>query len=302
MVNHIIKVSPFGNYIGINYSVAVPPNATGKSPYEVLKFDRCTGVVTSFKVAPLDKQEYEGFTGFSPNERFFYYGGDTLWQCDLWTDQDTMPSEIVYINDTLNFMEFTGNSRKTVGLFKFFYNTRAGKVIGNFAGGFPNHTIHYPNEPGMACMIEPKTAYFRDTLLAFQPNQPTNPLNFSNRWLYQKVYYRVYDLADSPCDTLGIDDPYPSPPNNTYTPLPENGVLSIAPNPTSTVIQAYWQAPVAVSFWAIHDLTGRLIWSHRANGYNNGLLLDATPFAAGTYLLTVRDALGRTSTERLVVE
>jgi hypothetical protein len=299
-------VSSKGNYVAIIYTKV--PNDLSTLTLEILTLDRCTGQVQHKKVLPQipysDTGDLNNAFGFSPNERFVYYGRDTLWQADMWSELDTIPRVPVYIYDSLNFMEIAHPvSRRWTGIFNYFHYTRAGKIIGNFGSGYYQHTIHYPNEPGLACLVEPKTSFLLDSVASIVPIGDLVgqiETNFWSSFRYSWLNFSVYDLADSPCDTLGIDDPNREI-TNTHS-ISGGGTLSVTPNPASVFIEAFWQAPDAVATWSLYDLTGRLVWRRSANGFNNNLVLDVREFPPGTYLLSVQDAAGRVSTERVVVQ
>lgn len=168
------------------------------SGVEIYDFDRCTGEMTFRRYIPLPPytnypEEPIAACGLaiSPNSRYLYFNNnEALFQFDLCEENiETGDYELIEEWDRFLDDDFFAAS------FFQMRNAPDGKIYINP----PNsthymHIIHEPDKAGKACRFEqrgvslPRWSYF---VLNYFPN------------------YRLYDLADSPCDTLGIDDPHP---------------------------------------------------------------------------------------------
>ena len=181
------------------------------SGIQIFDFDRCTGKLFNYKRIPSFSTNYkEGGNAISPNSRFLYVTKRIeLWQFDLWA-ADISESRILIAEKDTAFKPQSSQE------FKAFYSCRLGPDGKIYMCGTGGHrywnVIHQPNEKGKACDFRQHDIKLPTWNYASIPNFPN---------------YRLYDKADSPCDTLGINDP---------TSIEETEKLvphKIYPNPTT---------------------------------------------------------------------
>ncbi|MCS7037622.1 MAG: T9SS type A sorting domain-containing protein, partial [Saprospiraceae bacterium] len=124
---------------------------------------------------------------------------------------------------------------------------------------------------------------------------------WSVRTLPYSVNYRLYDLAGSVCDTLGIDGPLSAP----ETLAGGGGVgLRVWPNPLAGE-QLWVQVSEAEGGGAgvltLSDAAGRLLLSQPVERGQGTLALPVGHLPAGLYLLTYRAPSGAVAVQKLVV-
>jgi len=152
-------------------------------------FDRCSGLFSNQRTIETKFSHPNGsnhLAAISPNSRFFYYYEYPYFlQIDLWEDDlkkglDTVGVYDTYKSGFLNapaFMQLGPDGRIYI---------RPGNETLNL------HTIDAPNLKGIDCQ--------------YMSHQIQHP-NLSVFHIPYYPNYRLYDLPDSPCDTLGIDGP-----------------------------------------------------------------------------------------------
>ncbi|HFA51746.1 MAG TPA: hypothetical protein ENJ95_22245 [Bacteroidetes bacterium] len=154
----------------------------------VFPFDRCTGELGEPRNVPFGFGAPFPFPGWgaaiSPNSRFLYTCTNTLlMQYDLWSSNIADSADTVGIFD-----DFQTPFSST---FYFMQLAPDGRIyICATNGENMYHVINNPNAKGTACeflphgLVTPTLTYIH---IPYFPN------------------YRLYDLPDSPCDSLGID-------------------------------------------------------------------------------------------------
>ena len=153
----------------------------------IMDFDRCTGELSDYEWIVFDEFIGNGAgASVSPNSRFLYVTGRRMV-----LQYDLEANDIAASQDTIGIL----NRVYSAGIPVFTYSQLApnGKiyiVTGNSNEAL--HIINNPNEKGAAC------EFLVHGLVL--PND--------NRYVLPRYpNYRLYDLPDSPCDTLGINGP-----------------------------------------------------------------------------------------------
>lgn len=154
----------------------------------IFDFDRCSGLLDNPIHIPFPNDTIgAGGVAVSPNSRYLYAttGGINLFQFDLQASSIEDSKQLIAQYDG-----FTAPFPTT-----FFQQMLApdGKIYMTATNGVHVlHVIHNPNEPGQACNFEQHGIMLASHHGFSVPNFP---------------HFRLYDMPDSPCDTLGIDDP-----------------------------------------------------------------------------------------------
>ncbi len=154
----------------------------------VMDFDRCTGELSNYQWI-----EFDDFIGngsgaaVSPNSRFLYVTGSGLvLQYDLETDDIAASVDTIGIYNRIilqNGAPYSHCQLAPDG--KIYICTGAARTE-------TLHVINNPDEKGKRCEFMPHSVQLPNTNRYVLPRYPN---------------YRLYDLPDSPCDTLGIDGP-----------------------------------------------------------------------------------------------
>lgn len=184
----------------------------------IYDFDRCTGTLSNPTVLNVDDPgAFTSSAAISPNSRFLYFqiAQNKLFQFDLHAPDIAGSKALVGEYDGFVIPQGFGARFNAMAL------APNGKIYMCCTSGvYYYHTIHAPDEPGLACDFRQRDIQ----LPAVNLNMPSYP-NF-----------RLYDAPGSPCDTLGI---------NTPTSLHHAGIekgsgLSLSPNPASERVSVTW--------------------------------------------------------------
>lgn len=171
-------------------------------------------------------------------------------QYDLWTT-NTQDSVRIYTADSGDY-----------AFIRFLKTAPNGKMYGStWNGGFYFwHTIHQPNELGLACNFE-YGEY--STLTANSVNLPNMP------------NYKLGALTGSGCDTLATDIVAI---NNTIQ-------LRLQPNPANEYV--YTEMPMQGNYYiTLLDMEGRLLQQQETKQVS---IFNTEHLAIGTYLMQVRN-------------
>jgi hypothetical protein len=237
------------------------------SGVEIYDFDRCTGEMVFRRYIPLPP--YSAYPeepivacglAVSPNSRYLYFNNNEgLYQFDL-CEENIENGTYQLIDEWDRYLDdgfFATN-------FFQMRNAPDGKIYINPANTTRYiHAIHEPNKAGKACNFEqravalPRWSYFVIN-------------NFPN--------YRLYDLPNSPCDTLAIDDPNPPTPKLSFD------EFRIFPNPANHEIMLYIPQceGVRIQIW---NVAGQLATEMPFIPGMETFTLDVSNWAAGTYIL-----------------
>jgi len=212
------------------------------------KFDRCTGLFTSYKVLNPPKDisgQYAGIGNcFSPNGNFLYLcSPKNIYQYDIENEEF-----IQLMVDSLNVKD---NQAAAYG--------EDGKIyIGNFhkTDGRMSY-IRFPNKKGLACEL---------CVLCYTANNVnlSNPPNMPN--------YALGALKGSPCDTLG---------------KLQNQTMVVYPNPASNYLQVYFpQAMNSNVELALYDMLGQRVFSwNKTLNSKQEVVLSLPKLSVGLYTL-----------------
>jgi hypothetical protein len=208
--------SPDGN----RFCRIVPYNGV-----EIFDFDRCAGDLTLRKTIPMPpdsiyikvNREIQ-FCGLaiSPNNRFLYftnrYGLFQYDMCNENLDKDRL--------ELIDYYDLYKEDDYFVTDFFLMQNGPDGKIYMTATNSVRSlHVINEPNQFGKACNFVQRGIKLP-------------------RWTYVTINYfpnfRLYDLANSPCDTLNINDPNPPPKEEISF-----DVLKVYPNPANDLLKIY---------------------------------------------------------------
>jgi len=240
---------------------------TRSSGVEIYDFDRCSGEMAFRRYIPLppytaypDEPIVACGLAISPNSRYLYFNNNEgLYQFDL-CDENIKNGEYQLIEEWDRFLD--------QGFFatNFFQmrNAPDGKIYINPANSTHYlHIIHDPNKAGKACNFEQRGV----TL----PRWSAFVINYFPN-------FNLFDVKDSPCDTLGIDDP--NPPKPTYN-FEE---FRMFPNPANHEVVLYVPQceGIKIQIWNIAgQLTREIPFIPGMEAYR----LDVSDWSAGAYII-----------------
>ena len=212
---------------------------------EILDFNRCTGRFSNIR--PISStylnisQEggpvphYLGAVS-SPSGRFLYVStGQRLFQFDLWSDSILTTRQVIADFDVTQIdpPSFYQGYCAPDGKIYFVISTKAKHL----------HVVKKPDLPGVACEFEafgfPLPAYQNSIL----PNFP---------------HFRLLDLQDSPCDTLGIDLVNVQGPD-----VPAGNILRVDPNPSEGQFQVHLPADFRGGTVQVYNAAGQPVFGEK---------------------------------------
>lgn len=250
---------------------------------QVFDFDRCTGKLSNRQNIEITfENAYACGVAFSPNSRYLYVSSGTkLHQFDMKADSLKLGQTLVGVYDGFGLGQ--GGSLPTT----FYQQMLApnGKIYMTTSNGTKYlHVIHKPNEPGLACDFEQRG-------LELSSSHSFSPPNFP--------HFRLYDMQDSPCDTLGINGP-PPPEDSTPPPPLCAGSIRIFPNPTHSMATIELPECQGGSI-SVFDVAGRWVGDVALQPDSVGTVLDVSAYVPGIYFLRIRTATGEVVTRALAV-
>ncbi len=158
--------------------------------FRIYDFDRCSGTFFNPVTVHIpESSTYAPWACFSPNSRYLYVQnwGERLYQYDTWASDISASVQLVGVYDGFlgrHDLPTSFNSM-TVGPDQRIYMSCGNGT--NFL-----HTIHKPNELGLACDFRQHDVELPAHFPFYLPNMP---------------FYRLYNLPGSSCDTLGVQPP-----------------------------------------------------------------------------------------------
>lgn len=246
------------------------------------KFDRCTGKLCCLRYIRPIRPESSGLTGlsFSPNSRYLYFNSPTeLYQYDTYQSNPPDIEEHPLLID-----EFDGFSGPFAT--NFFRQQLApdGRIyISPTNSVYYMHVIIKPNEGGKGCDFRQR--YVKHSSVfppAGLPNLPT---------------FRLYNLQNSPCDTL------PARFSDTLSVSrwrPLEDTLRVIPNPVSQ--EAYLTVGICRDgLLRVFNATGQMVFEQRNILGPMGVPIDVQNWPAGTYFVYFWADRKATLTAKMVV-
>ena len=116
---------------------------------------------------------------------------------------------------------------------------------------------------------------------------------YSARTLPHYPNYRLYDLPDSPCDTLGINTPV------STNSIPEKtNIAKVFPNPFQHSVTVYLESEIDKAAFNLYDQLGRLVQSKILLPGNHSL--STSSLGPGIYFWEISSKNGERQTGRLV--
>ncbi len=237
------------------------------SGVEIYDFDRCSGELTFrryIQLPPYKEYPDEAIRAcglaISPNNRYLYFNNNEgLYQFDL-CEKNIEFGTYQLIADWDRYLDdgfFATN-------FFQLRNGPDGKIYINPGNSTRYiHIIHEPKRAGKACNFEqrgvalPRWSYF---VINYFPN------------------FNLFDLKDSPCDTLGIDAPNPPEPQLSFE------EFRIFPNPANQAVLLYVPQCEGINI-QIWNVAGQLVMEIPFIPGMDAYPLDVSDWAAGAYIL-----------------
>lgn len=234
-------------------------------------FDRCTGLISN-PVRVLSPVKYNTWEGLdlevSPNSRFVYVimGKQAkIVQYDLHAPNVALSGDTVAVYDGF---EYNQNPIS----FGWMERGPDGKIYVVPGCCFYMHVIESPDLKGAACDVRQHSVELPTWIYGSLPYFPN---------------YRLYDLPDSPCDTLGINGPTVS-----VAPQPEPPpALRLYPNPATDQVRVLLPAPAPPGAEVLlTDVAGRVVARQSLPTGAAEALLSVAQYPAGLYLVRVQAA------------
>ncbi len=232
---------------------------------EIYDFDRCSGELTlrrAFALPPYIKYPKIPVQAcglaVSPNNRYLYFNNnEALYQFDICEEHiENGDYELIaewdrYLDDDFfatNFFQMR--------------NAPDGKIYVNHSNSTRYlHVIHEPNKAGQACNFEQRGV----TL----PRYSAFVINYFPN-------FNLFDLKDSPCDSLGIDNP-----NQSYYTFEQ---FRVFPNPANQEVLLYVPQceGIRIQVW---NVAGQLVREIPFIAGMEAYRLDVSDWAAGAYII-----------------
>lgn len=234
---------------------------------EIYDFDRCSGELTLRRTFPLppyitypDIPVLACGLAISPNSRYLYFNNqEALYQFDMCeANIENGDYELIAEWDRFFDQDFFATN------FFQMRNAPDGKIYMNSTTSTHYlHVIQEPDKKGKSCNFEqrgvalPRWSHF---VINYFPN------------------FRLYDLPDSPCDTLGIDDPNPPVPQVAFD------EFLIFPNPANQKVVFYVPQceGIKIKVW---NIAGQVITEIPFVPGMEAYQLDVSDWAAGAYII-----------------
>lgn len=158
--------------------------------FRIYDFDRCTGEISKpVTLAIPDTAAYVSWACFSPDSRYLYLTNlvSKLYQYDTWASDVSASVQLIGEYDG-----FIADYNLPTSLFTMTLGPDQRIYMSSNNGVRYLHTIHRPDEPGLACDFRQHDFQMPALSLFFLPNMP---------------HYRLYNDPGSPCDTLAVQPP-----------------------------------------------------------------------------------------------
>jgi hypothetical protein len=241
--------------------------------------DRCTGTLSNPRVIEVyDPEAYASWAAISPNSRYLYFqtGQNKLYQFDL--QANNIEASRILIGEYDGFIASTGAP--------CFFHAMAlapnNKIyMCTTSATFYFHTIHSPDEPGLACNFQQHDVELPTVSQIMMPLNPN---------------YRLYDMPDTPCDTLGINAPATT---VEFTESAEG--FSLSPNPATNVVQLSADTPFSEGRLFVFNAAGQKVYEQDIKAGDYAQTFRVADWAPGPYFITITQSNGRQMTGKLLV-
>lgn len=184
---HAITLS---NIFSPDGSKFVRVGADTPAAFRMYDFDRCAGILSNPTIVQIpDSVAFPTWTCFSPNSRFLYVQNwaERLYQYDTWASDISASVQLVGVYDG-----FLGRHDLPTSFNSMMVGPDQRIYMSCANGTNYLHTIHRPDEPGLACDFRQHDVVLPAHFPFYLPNMP---------------FYRLYYVPGSPCDTLGVQAP-----------------------------------------------------------------------------------------------
>jgi len=229
--------------------------STFEADLRLFDFDRCTGLLSNYRIYDTPGQVFATGVEFSSNSRFLYLSAQMyIFQFDLLNSPSVLTPTIVAVIDS---------SFLAPNICYFFTPQLApdNKIyISSWASSYAMHTIHYPDSPGVACQVQ------QHSIILPCSNGGTVP---------NLVNYNLGPLDSTVCDTsVSVQTIY----SNSFE-------LEAYPNPTQGQFRLkFSEATEQLLYLELTDIYNRQVyWTKMSNAD-----LTLPELNSGVYFLRVR--------------
>lgn len=233
----------------------------------VLDFDRCAGAFSNDYFLALPPNSFGGGgVAFDKN------GNKVLVSTQLSIQAADLTAANPSLDTIVGWPDIVGSS-----LHLMQYAPDGKILLSNLGKGKFYHLINSPD----------------DQEINFIPKGFSLPV-YTVRTLPNFPNFRLYDLSDSPCDTLGIDVATHTPSFSCF------GGIRLSPNPARDIIDI--ELPECRSdHLSIVDATGRWVQDITISNGNEKISVDASALLPGLYFLRVRSETGAVAVRSFIV-
>ena len=235
-------------------SVATGSQGTG---LDVFDFDRCTGTLSNWQHADQSQPLLIHSGAFSPNGNFIYVARtDTLYQYPLVDGVLGAPDTVAAYDGFYDVIPQLGT------YFSWGMSLAANGwiYIGTGNGTHYLHTIHEPDEPGLACEVAQHEHVLPTWNINCIPHRPN---------------FLLGPVDGSVCDSLGLTvgeherDPA--------------AVIRVQPNPSNGSFSIAYQGHPTAGDLVVLDAAGRVVYKHRLSAWSTLHAVELPPVAQGLY-------------------
>jgi len=229
-------------------------------------FDNATGILSNYQVIPYFGMENPKGLVFSPDSRFIYVStADNLYQIDL----NPPPGEEQVVH--IAYVWEPDETGWPIGIGEMFIGPDCRIYVAPASSTYYIHTIHLPNEKGIACQFQKKAIRMPTNLLFRFPNLPM---------------YRFNGACDP-----DIEWGFPT----SVAPEPEAAatMLRVYPNPARDEVVVELAEGNGYQALQICDLTGRIVRTYALEEGQRQLHLDLSGLLPGLYFVSPEGEAGK---------
>lgn len=241
--------------------------------------DRCAGTLSNPRVITvLDPNAYASWAAISPNSRYMYFqmGQTKLYQFDL--QAPDIEASRVLVGEYDGFTTPQGFS----GKFHAMALAPNGKIyMCTTSGTYYYHTIHAPDEPGLACDFRQHDLELPTVAQNMMPLYPN---------------FRLYDVPNALCDTLGINSPEFEGVN-----IDTECTFKLSPNPANNRVSISTRDPFTAARLRVFNAAGQKVYEYDLieGTFSHVFYVDA--WAPGIYWVSIEPSCSGRWTGKLIV-